>query len=87
MLPATASLASLLLIYKHHEDVNKCEYGKHVWEVEHGVFTPLVLTSTNGMGWEATVFTNDLLIYLVLIGNIHSIQPFIASVLFVLYLV
>ena len=24
--------------------------------MEHGVFTPLVFTSTGGMGWEATVF-------------------------------
>ena len=47
---------SLASAYKRHEDANKREYGHRVREVEHGVFTPLVFTSTGGMGREATVF-------------------------------
>ena len=47
---------SLSSAYKHHEDVKKREYGHQVREVEHGVFTPLVFTSTGGMDLEATTF-------------------------------
>ena len=47
---------SLSSAYKRHEDAKKCEYGHQVKEVEHGVFTPLMLTSTGGMGREATTF-------------------------------
>ena len=32
------------------------QYGNRVREIEHGVFTPLVFTSTGGMGREATTF-------------------------------
>ena len=45
--------------YKRHEDAKKREYGHRVRDIEHGVFTPLVFTSTGGMGvmgLEATVF-------------------------------
>ena len=49
---------SLASAYKRHEDAKKHEYGQRVREVEleHGVFTPLVCTSTGGTGQEATVF-------------------------------
>ena len=46
----------LSFTYKCHEDVKKREYGNRVREVEHGVFTPLVFTSTGDMGWEAITF-------------------------------
>ena len=42
--------------YRRHEQAKKWEYGQHVREVEHGVFTPLVLSTTGGMGREATTF-------------------------------
>ena len=42
--------------YKCHEDAKKCEYGHRIRDIEHGVFPPLVFTSTGGMGREATVF-------------------------------
>ena len=42
--------------YKKHEQAKKREYGQCVREVEHGVFTPLVLSSTGGLGREATIF-------------------------------
>ena len=47
---------SLTSAYKHHENAEKREYGHQVRDIEHGIFTPLVLTSTGGMGHEATVF-------------------------------
>ena len=56
MFPATAPLAFLLSI----EDAKKQEYGHQVRDIEHGVFTPLVFTSTGGMGHEATVFYRHL---------------------------
>ena len=34
----------------------KREYGQRVRGVEHGVFTPLVLSTNGGMGKEATTF-------------------------------
>ena len=34
--------------YKRHEQAKKREYGQRVREVEHGVFTPLVLSSNGG---------------------------------------
>ena len=60
MLPATYQSLSLTSAYKRHEDAKKREYGQCVREAEHGIFTPLVLTSTGGMGQEATVFYKQL---------------------------
>ena len=59
--PNASSYRSLSLSspYKRHEDAKKREYGQRVREVEHGVFPPLVLTFTGGMGREANVFTKD----------------------------
>ena len=42
--------------YRKHEMSKKLEYGQRIREVEHGVFTPLVFTTTGGMGREATTF-------------------------------
>ena len=43
--------------YKRHEQAaKKREYGQRVCEVEHGVFTPPVLSSNGGMGKEAIKF-------------------------------
>ena len=46
--------------YKRHEDAKKHEYGHRFRDIEHGVFTPLVFTSTGSMGREATVFYRHL---------------------------
>lgn len=46
----------LSAVYKRHEDEKKRVYGQRVLEIEHGVFTPLVLSTTGGMGREAKVF-------------------------------
>ena len=42
--------------YRKHESTKKSEYAQRVREVEHGVFTPLVLSATGGMGREAVTF-------------------------------
>ena len=42
--------------YRKHETTKKREYAQRVREVEHGVFTPLVLSTTGGMAREATTF-------------------------------
>ena len=42
--------------YRRHEQAKKREYGQRIREVERGVFTPLVLSTTGGMGREATTF-------------------------------
>ena len=47
---------SLQAAYRRHEQTKKREYGERVREVEHGVFTPLVLSTTGGLGVEATTF-------------------------------
>ena len=44
------------MAYKKHEDVKKRAYGQHVQEIENGVFTLLVLSTTGGMGQEAITF-------------------------------
>jgi hypothetical protein len=43
-----------------HEQAKKRECGQRIREVECGVFTPLVLSTTGGMGREATTSTNAL---------------------------
>ena len=43
-------------VYRRHEQAKKQEYGQRIREVECGVFTPLVLSTTGGMGREATTF-------------------------------
>ena len=43
-------------VYRRHEQAKKREYGLRITEVERGVFTPLVLSITGGMGREATTF-------------------------------
>ena len=42
--------------YRKHELTKKREYAQCVWDVKHCVFTPLVLSTTDGMGWEAVIF-------------------------------
>jgi len=42
--------------YRKHDSTKKREYAQRVRDVEHGVFTPLVLSTTGGMGREAVTF-------------------------------
>ena len=50
------SSGSISAAYKKHEDIKKRAYGQRVRDVEHGIFTPLVFSTTGGMGQEATTF-------------------------------
>lgn len=42
--------------YRKHELAKKQEYSQCVCDVKYGVFTPLILTTIDGMGHEATTF-------------------------------
>ena len=39
-------------IYRMHENEKKRQYSRRVLETEHGTFTPLIVTTTGGMGKE-----------------------------------
>ena len=47
---------SLLSTYRRHEQEKKRQYDQRIREVEHSTFTPLVLSTTGGMGRAATSF-------------------------------
>ena len=47
-------------MYKLHEDAKKREYGKREQEVEHAMFTPLVLSTHGGMSRETKTFYKKL---------------------------
>ena len=47
---------SLASIYRRHEQEKKRQYEQRVQEVEHATFTPLVMSTTGGMGKAATTF-------------------------------
>ena len=40
------------IIYRMHENEKKRLYSRRVLDIEHGTFTPLVFTTTGGMGNE-----------------------------------
>ena len=46
----------LAAVYKQHESAKKREYNQRVLNVEQGVFTPLVFTTTGSMAREASTF-------------------------------
>ena len=50
----------LASLYKLHENAKKREYGERVREVEHPVFTPLVLSTCGGMSRETMTFYKKL---------------------------
>ena len=50
------SSMSISAAYRKHESSKKREYAQRVRDIEHGVFTPLIFTTTGGMGREATTF-------------------------------
>ena len=93
--PNTPSNAgSISSAFKKHEDVEKRAYGQRIRQIEQGVFTPLVFSSTGGIGREATIFYKrlaDLLahnrdkpyIYPVIMGwliKMHASYPLLQSV-------
>ena len=40
--------SSLTSAYRHHETQKRRRYEERVWEIEHGSFTPLVFSATQG---------------------------------------
>ena len=48
--------ALLSSIYRKHEQEKRREYDQRVREIEHATFTPLVLSTTGGMGQAATFY-------------------------------
>jgi len=48
--------STIAAVYWKHETIKKREYAQRVLKVEHGVFTPLIFSTTGGMGREATTF-------------------------------
>ena len=50
------SSRSLSAAYKKHEDEKKRTYGQRILEIEHSVFTQLILSASGGMGREAQTF-------------------------------
>ena len=46
----------LSFVYRKHEQVKRRQYDQRVREVEHATFTPLVLSTTGGMGRAATFY-------------------------------
>ena len=47
-------------IYRIHENEKKRLYSKRVLDIEHGTFTPLVFTTTGGMGKECLMYHSRL---------------------------
>ena len=43
-------------IYRIHENEKKRLYSRRVQDIEHGTFTPLVFTTTGGMGKECLMY-------------------------------
>lgn len=43
-------------LYKQHESAKRREYNQRVRDIEHGVFTPLIFTTTGSMGRQGTTF-------------------------------
>ena len=56
--PATSNraLKTIPAMYKSHESRKKAAYNARVLEIEHGTFTPLVFSTSGGMGEEAHAF-------------------------------
>ena len=51
---------SLLQMYAHHEQEKKRTYNTRIIEVEKATFTPLVFSTSGGMGKEASIFLKRL---------------------------
>lgn len=47
--------SSIASLYRNQEQMKKREYGDRIREIEHGSFTPLVFSTSGGLGKESTV--------------------------------
>ena len=48
------------MVYKLHEEDKKRKYNRRIIEIEQGHFTPLILSTSGGMGPECAVFVKML---------------------------
>ena len=62
--------------YRKHENEKKRAYEQRVREIEHGSFTPLVLSLTGDMGKAATVCYKRLASMIAQNGNRHIATPY-----------
>ena len=65
--------------------MKKREYGDRVWEVELASFTPLVFSTTGGMGREGTVFYHRLAIFWPVSRIGRMVPPFLGFAVFLRY--
>ena len=54
--PSNRNLKTIPRMYSHHEAAKKRAYNARVIQVEKGVFTPIVFSTSGGMGEEAKTF-------------------------------
>jgi hypothetical protein len=47
--------SSIPSLYRNQEQMKKREYGDRIREIEHGSFTPLIFSTSGGLGKESTV--------------------------------
>ena len=58
--PSNRSLGATASMYSFHERQKKNAYNRRIIEIDHGTFTPIVFSTTGGMGHEAEVFFKKL---------------------------
>lgn len=51
-------------LYRNHENQKKAAYNKRVIDIEHGTFSPLIFSTTGGMGLECSKYHKQLAVLL-----------------------
>ena len=51
--------SSISTTYRQHENIKKQHYEQRIQKVEHSSFTPLVFSTTGGLGPAASTFTSN----------------------------
>ena len=69
--------SSISSLYRRHELAKKREYGDRVKQVKNYSFTPLVFSTTGGMGREATQFYQYLADQISMKENSHYSIPWL----------
>ena len=49
-------VCTVYVCYIHHERIKKRNYEQRINEIEHGSFTPLIFSTSGGMGKAASIF-------------------------------
>ena len=50
-----SAFSSIPSLYRNQEQMKKREYGDRIREIEHGSFTPIIFSTSGGLGKESTV--------------------------------